>query len=70
MKECSSQKEKVEAMQEQWVLSILKQCREQKVAFFFKQWGTYGSDGKRRSKKENGALLQGKEYKEYPFLNS
>lgn len=54
------------AMQEQWVLNILKQCREQKVAFFFKQWGTYGSDGKRRSKKENGALLQGKGYKEYP----
>lgn len=54
------------AMQESWVLNIKNQCEEQNVAFFFKQWGTWGSDGVKRSKKENGALFQGKEYKQYP----
>ena len=54
------------AMQESWVLHIKKQCEEQKVAFFFKQWGTYGSDGIKRNKKENGALLGNKLYREYP----
>lgn len=54
------------AMQESWVLHIKKQCEEQKVAFFFKQWGTWGSDGVRRNKKENGALLGNKLYREYP----
>ena len=26
-------------MEEAWVDAILKACRKQKVAFFFKQWG-------------------------------
>lgn len=26
-------------LKSEWVLSLLKQCREQKVSFFFKQWG-------------------------------
>lgn len=56
-------------MQESWVLNIKRQCEEQKVAFFFKQWGTYGSDGIRRNKKENGALLGNKLYREYPICN-
>ena len=30
-------------MQESWVLNIQKQCEEQGVAFFFKQWGTWGA---------------------------
>ena len=55
-------------MQESWVLNIKKQCEEQKVAFFFKQWGTYGSDGIRRNKKENGALLQGQSFREMPEI--
>lgn len=54
------------AMQESWVLNIKRQCKEQKVAFFFKQWGTWGSDGIKRNKKENGALLGNKLYREYP----
>ncbi len=53
-------------MKESWVLDIKRQCEEQKVAFFFKQWGTYGSDGIKRNKKINGALLQGKIYRAYP----
>ncbi|MGX2973091.1 DUF5131 family protein [Helicobacter sp. T3_23-1059] len=56
-------------MQESWVLSIKNQCEAQKVAFFFKQWGAWGSDGIKRSKKENGALLQGKIYHSYPQIS-
>lgn len=57
---------KARPMKEEWALNIQKQCEEQKVAFFFKQWGTWGSDGVRRNKKKNGSLLHGKMYKEYP----
>ena len=61
---------KARAMQESWVLNIQKQCKEQGVAFFFKQWGTWGSDGIKRNKKENGALLGGRLYREYPKVNA
>ena len=53
-------------MKEEWVLNIKKQAEAQGVAFFFKQWGTWGSDGVKRSKKDNGKLLQGKICQEYP----
>lgn len=56
------------AMKEEWVLNIKRQCEAQNVAFFFKQWGAWGSDGVRRSKKENGALLGGKIYQAYPKI--
>lgn len=59
---------KARAMQESWVLNIQKQCKEQNVAFFFKQWGTWGSDGIKRNKKDNGAMLNGKLYREYPKI--
>lgn len=56
------------AMKEEWVLNIKRQCEAQNVAFFFKQWGAWGSDGVKRSKKENGALLGGKTYQAYPKI--
>lgn len=56
------------AMKEEWVLNIKRQCEAQNVAFFFKQWGAWGSDGVKRSKKENGALLGGKIYQDYPKI--
>lgn len=56
------------AMKEEWALNIKKQCEAQNVAFFFKQWGAWGSDGVKRSKKENGALLGGKIYQAYPKI--
>jgi protein gp37 len=40
--------------------------KKQHVAFFFKQWGGWGADGKRRSKAENGRLLNGKTWDEMP----
>jgi len=46
-------------MKREWVVSIRKQCRDQKVPFFFKQWG-----GVR--KKKNGRLLDKRTYDEYP----
>jgi protein gp37 len=53
-------------MNPDWPKNIQKQCKEQNVAFFFKQWGTWGEDGKKRSKYANGSLLLGKEWKEEP----
>ncbi len=46
-------------MKREWVVSIRRQCREQGVAFFFKQWG-----GVRKAK--SGRLLDGRTYDEYP----
>ncbi len=47
-------------MKPEWVRSVRKQAEEQGVAFFFKQWGTWGSDGVKRNKKANGKTLDGK----------
>jgi protein gp37 len=47
-------------MKEEWALSIEKQAAAYGSAFFFKQWGTWGSDGVKRSKHANGKLLKGK----------
>jgi protein gp37 len=55
-------------MKPQWAINVQEQCAEQEVAFFFKQWGTWGSDGVRRSKKENGSVLLGKTWKEEPVF--
>lgn len=45
-----------------WVTGIRKQCREQNVLFFFKQWG-----GVQKSK--TGRLLDGRTYDEMPKLS-
>ena len=46
-------------MKREWVVSIRRQCRDQGVPFFFKQWG-----GVR--KKQHGRLLDNRTYDEYP----
>lgn len=48
-------------IEEEWVLNIQKQCKKQKVAFFFKQWGGFNS-------KAGGRLLKGNTYDEYPKI--
>ena len=53
-------------MKNDWVINIKKQCEEQGCLFFFKQWGGWGADGVRRSKKNNGRLLEGVEYNDMP----
>lgn len=47
-------------MKEEWVMSIKRQVDAAGKAFFFKQWGTWGSDGVKRDKHKNGKKLDGK----------
>lgn len=58
---------KARPMKSEWAIDIQRQCNEQSVAFFFKQWGTWGEDGVKRSKKSNGRILLGKEWNEEPL---
>jgi protein gp37 len=57
---------KARPMKEEWVESIRKQCETFSVAFFFKQWGGWGADGKKRAKKQNGRILNGRTWDEMP----
>jgi protein gp37 len=59
---------KARLMKPEWVMNIKRQCEEQNVAFFFKQWGGWGADGKKRAKKENGRLLLGRTWDDTPKL--
>lgn len=43
----------------EWVRRILRQCRDQRVPFFFKQWGGV-------NKGKAGRLLNGRTYDEFP----
>ena len=49
-----------------WVKNIQKQCIDNDIAFFFKQWGTWGADNIKRNKKKNGKILEGKIWQQYP----
>jgi len=57
---------KARPMDKQWVLNIKAQCEQQNVAFFFKQWGTWGADKIKRNKKANGKTLDGKIWQQIP----
>ncbi len=57
---------KARPMREEWALKVKQQCEEQNVAFFFKQWGGWGADGKKRAKKHNGRLLEGRTWDAVP----
>lgn len=57
---------KARPMQSEWALNVMRQCKEQQVAFFFKQWGGWGADGRKRPKKKNGRLLNGRTWDEVP----
>ena len=54
----------------EWVENIQQLCEEQGVQFFFKQWGGWGADGKRRSKKANGRMLAGRTWDDMPELSA
>lgn len=58
---------KARPMKKKWVDRIRSQCEEQKVAFFFKQWGGWGADGIKRAKKQNGRELDGQVWNEVPL---
>ena len=53
-------------MRKEWVQNIQRQCAEQDVPFFFKQWGTWGEDGIKRNKKANGCTIDDEVYQEWP----
>lgn len=46
-------------VREEWIKNIKAQADNVRAAFFFKQWGAWGADGKRRSKTANGRELCG-----------
>lgn len=53
-------------IREEWIDDIHLQCAKFNTAFFFKQWGTWGKDNKRRSKKANGREYRGRTWDEMP----
>lgn len=57
---------KARPMRSEWVENIWRQADAAGVGFFFKQWGTWGADGKRRNKKANGRLLNGRTWDAWP----
>ncbi len=60
---------KARPMDPEWAYNVQRQCLKQNVAFFFKQWGTWGADGIKRNKKSNGRILLGQEWNEEPILS-
>lgn len=59
---------KARPMEESWAVNIRNQCDRAGVDFFFKQWGTWGADGKKRSKAANGRVLEGKTWDMIPAV--
>jgi len=55
-------------MEKEWVVNIKQQCQTEGIAFFFKQWGTWGEDKVKRSKKLNGKEFEGKIWQQYPEI--
>jgi len=50
-------------IKQEWIMKILKQCHNDNVPFFFKQWGGI-------NKKKSGRMLDGHYYNEYPKFSS
>ena len=59
---------KARPMKPNWVKRIKQQCEEHNISFFFKQWGGWGPDGKKRAKKKNGRTLFGRTWDSMPNL--
>lgn len=57
---------KARPMHRAWALNVQQQCEAQDVAFFFKQWGGWGADGKKRAKSANGRILEGRTWDQMP----
>ncbi len=47
-------------------LFYMQQAASKGLAFFFKLWGTWGSDGIKRNKHANGKMLQGEIIQQMP----
>jgi len=59
--------QKARLMKPEWVESVQFQCEQQGIAFFFKQWGGWGADGKKRAKQQNGRTFKGKTWDAMPL---
>lgn len=59
---------KARPMKEEWALNIKQQVDAAGKAFFFKQWGTWGSDGVKRDKHKNGKALKGEICQKMPII--
>jgi protein gp37 len=59
---------KARPMQMEWVENVRRQTAASGAAFFFKQWGCWGPDGVKRSKKANGRVLHGRTWDETPAI--
>lgn len=59
---------KARPMEKEWVVNIKQQCETEGIAFFFKQWGTWGPDKIKRSKKLNGKEFDGKIWQQFPVV--
>jgi protein gp37 len=57
-------------IKEQWIDEVYELCMDHGTAFFFKQWGTWGKDNRRRSKKANGREYRGKTWDEMPAFSN
>ena len=56
-------------IKEEWIDEIHSECKFYDTAFFFKQWGAWGADNQKRSKKANGRKYRGKTWDEMPLIN-
>lgn len=59
---------KARPMESAWVATVQQACEEQGAAFFFKQWGGWGADGRKRPKKENGRIFAGRTWDSMPAV--
>jgi protein gp37 len=57
---------KARPMMPVWAENIQGRCDLYGVSFFFKQWGGWGADGKKRAKRANGRLLLGRTWNNMP----
>jgi len=57
-------------IREEWIDEIYGECDISRTVFFFKQWGAWGKDNKRRSKKANGRKYRGRTWDGMPSINA
>jgi protein gp37 len=56
-------------VREEWIDEIYMQCEKSGTIFFFKQWGSWGQDNKKRSKKANGREYRGQIWDNIPNVS-
>jgi protein gp37 len=51
-----------------WFKNLRDLCGVYCIPFYFKQWGNYGHSGELGTKQDNGRMLEGEDYKQYPIV--